>query len=406
MSHAHIAPVTDSAQSAIPLRSMTLWDRTAIVLLGAAGFAFSYDALRQIAIAIHARETLSYLFPLFIDGFIAYGVRAIVLLRHQPFLSRLYTWFLFLAATAASLGANALHAITLNRGPQSAQSALHLTDSVVAVLSMLAPLALAGSVHLYILMARTAELSVRDGADGGPGPVREGVQDSATGAQVPGSGPLEAGADSGASSAQSAPSGTARMLVDLRKPAGHSPEESAAAGPEARPSAAPEQADDGQGPADGRPSASPDREVSAPVPADTEAPVPALVPGPGDGGGPSVPGDAEPPQTGEAPPSPAAAEAPTPVPVPDPADDGGPSVPDDGEPPQDREADDEWLEDLMPVARAAYQESGRISRDAIKEAVRARQPISNDRLGILLARLKDETDQRVSAPAAASSALW
>lgn len=406
MSHAHIAPATDSPQSAIPLRSMTLWDRTAIVLLGAAGFAFSYDALRQIAIAIHARETLSYLFPLFIDGFIAYGVRAIVLLRHQPFLSRLYTWFLFLAATAASLGANALHAITLNRGPQSAQSALHLTDSVVAVLSMLAPLALAGSVHLYILMARTTELSVRDGADATSGPVRQGVQDSASDAQVTGPGPLRTDSDSGTASAAPAPSGTVRMHVDLRKPAEHRPEEPAAAWPGARPSATVHQADDAQGPVGGQPSGGSDREVPAPSPAAAEAPSPAPVPDPVDDDEPSVQDDDEPPQDREAPPSPAAAEASAPTSVPDPADDDEPSVPDDDEPPQDREADDEWLEDLLPVARAAYQESGRISRDAIKEAVRARQPISNDRLGVLLARLKDETDQRTSAPAAASSALW
>ncbi|NEA77368.1 DUF2637 domain-containing protein, partial [Streptomyces sp. SID13588] len=150
---------------------MTAWDRSAIILLGAAGFAFSYDALRQIAIAIHARETLSYLFPVFVDGFIAYGVRAILLLRHQHFGARLYAWFLFLAATGASLGANALHAITLNHGPQAGRSALHLADSVVGVLSTLAPLALAGSVHLYILMARTAELSVPDSSTSGPGPV-------------------------------------------------------------------------------------------------------------------------------------------------------------------------------------------------------------------------------------------
>ncbi|KOU84198.1 DUF2637 domain-containing protein [Kitasatospora sp. NPDC052868] len=406
MSHAHIDPVIGSQQSAIPLRSMTLWDRTAIILLGAAGFAFSYDALRQIAIAIHARETLSYLFPLFIDGFIAYGVRAIVLLRHQPFLSRLYTWFLFLAATAASLGANALHAITLNRGPQSAQSALHLADSVVGVLSMLAPLALAGSVHLYILMARTVELSVRDGADGGPGPVREGAEDSASGVQAAVPCPLDTGAHSGTAPASSAPSRTVRTPVDLRKTAEHRTQEPPADERGARPSAAADQEDDGQGPADGKPSGSPDGEVPAPSPAGAQAPAPAPVSAHADDDEPSVRDDAEPSQDREAPPSPAAAEAPAPTPVPTPEDDGGPAARDDAEPSQDREADDEWLEDLLPVARAAYQESGRISRDAIKEAVRARQPISNDRLGVLLARLKDETDQRATAPAAASSALW
>ncbi|MDI5963942.1 hypothetical protein [Streptantibioticus silvisoli] len=112
---------------------------------------------------------------MFIGGFIAYGVRAILLPRHRHFGARLYAWFLFLAATSPSLGANALHAITLNHGPQAGRSALHLGDGVVGGLSMLAPLALAGSVHLYILMARTAERPVRDGADGVPGPVRRDI---------------------------------------------------------------------------------------------------------------------------------------------------------------------------------------------------------------------------------------
>ncbi len=59
MSRAHIqAPVTEP-QGVYSLRGMTAWDRSAILLLGAAGFAFSYDALWQIAIAIHAWETLS-----------------------------------------------------------------------------------------------------------------------------------------------------------------------------------------------------------------------------------------------------------------------------------------------------------------------------------------------------------
>ncbi|MFD7580551.1 DUF2637 domain-containing protein [Kitasatospora sp. NPDC059817] len=385
---------------------MTAWDRTAIVLLGAAGFTFSYDALRQIAVALHARETLSFLFPVFVDGFIAYGVRAILLLRHQPFLSRLYAWFLFLAATAASLGANALHAVTLNRGPQSAQSALHLGDSVVAVLSMLAPLALAGSVHLYILMARTVELSVPDGADAGPGPVRQAVQESAGGAPEPEPRPMEVGAESGTASTPSAQSGDVSPVVDLRKPADRPLCERLPDGSGARPSAGAGHADDGQGLADGRPSHGEDGEAPAQAPAAVEVPVLQEVRDHADGDEPSVPDETELPQDREVLPSPAAAEVPVSQEVRDHADGDEPSVPDDTELPQDREADDEWLKDLLPVALAAYQESGKISRDAIKEAVRARQPISNDRLGLLLSRLKDEVDQRATAPAAASSVLW
>lgn len=141
---------------------MTIWDRVAIGLLGTAGFALSYDALQQVAVAIHVRGSLSYLFPMVIDGFIAYGVRALVLLRRQRAAARVYVWVLFSAATCASIWANALHAIELNTRPSTVPSTLQLGDTVVGILSTLAPLALAGSVHLYILMARTV--------DGGPVP--------------------------------------------------------------------------------------------------------------------------------------------------------------------------------------------------------------------------------------------
>ena len=130
----------------------TAWDRAAVVLLGAAGCTLSYDALQQIALAIHIRPALSYLFPLVIDGFIAYGVRALLVLRNAPFRARLYVWALFATATTASVWANALHAIRLNQ--QVPTAGLHLGDTTVGILSTIAPLALAGAVHLHILITR------------------------------------------------------------------------------------------------------------------------------------------------------------------------------------------------------------------------------------------------------------
>ncbi|MFF2142182.1 DUF2637 domain-containing protein [Kitasatospora sp. NPDC058190] len=131
---------------------VTGWDRTVVIALGAAGCALSYDALQQMAVAIHVRGFLTYLFPLVIDGFISYGVRALLVLRDAPLRARIYVWTLFGAATGASLWANALHAVRLNE--QSTAVGLRLGDTVVAVLSTIAPLALAGAVHLYILIAR------------------------------------------------------------------------------------------------------------------------------------------------------------------------------------------------------------------------------------------------------------
>ncbi|NEA39875.1 DUF2637 domain-containing protein [Streptomyces sp. SID11385] len=133
---------------------ISAWDRAVVAALGGTGFALSYDALQQMAVAIHVRGLLTYLFPLVIDGFIAYGIRALVVLRDAPRVARFYLWLLFGTATAASIWANALHAVRLNAGPPT--GGLRLGDTVVAVLSTIAPLALAGAVHLYILIARGA----------------------------------------------------------------------------------------------------------------------------------------------------------------------------------------------------------------------------------------------------------
>ncbi|MFI1393226.1 DUF2637 domain-containing protein [Streptomyces griseoaurantiacus] len=134
---------------------VTGWDRAVIIALGGAGCALSYDALQQMATAIHVRGHLTYLFPLVIDGFIAYGVRALLVLKDAPLRARLYVWTLFGSATAASIWANALHAVRLNQ--QAPAGDLRLGDTVVAVLSTIAPLALAGAVHLYILIARHSD---------------------------------------------------------------------------------------------------------------------------------------------------------------------------------------------------------------------------------------------------------
>ncbi|WTH27615.1 DUF2637 domain-containing protein [Kitasatospora purpeofusca] len=136
-----------------PTVRVTLWDRLAVALLGVLGFVLSYDALRQMAGATHVRGPLTYLFPIIVDGFIAYGVRALLVLRDARWPARAYTWMLFAGATATSVWANALHAVRLNQLP-TASSGLRLTDTVVGVLSTLAPLALGGAVHLYILIAR------------------------------------------------------------------------------------------------------------------------------------------------------------------------------------------------------------------------------------------------------------
>ncbi|MFW6725306.1 DUF2637 domain-containing protein [Streptomyces sp. MAR4 CNY-716] len=128
--------------------------RFGIALLGTAGFALSYDALRHMAVASHVREPLAYAFPFVIDGFIAIGIGALLLLRTAPLRSRLYVWALVGIATAVSIAANALHAIRLNEQSRPDAKGLRLDNFTVGALSAIAPLALAGAVHLYLLVRR------------------------------------------------------------------------------------------------------------------------------------------------------------------------------------------------------------------------------------------------------------
>ncbi|MEU7183232.1 MULTISPECIES: DUF2637 domain-containing protein [Streptomyces] len=359
---------------------MSVWDRAAITLLGAAGFAFSYDALRQVAITIHARESLSYLFPVFIDGFIAYGVRALVLLRHSGFGARLYAWVLFLAATGSSLWANALHAIMLNRGPQAGQSPLYLGDRAVGVLSMLAPLALAGSVHLYIIMARTAESSVPDRPKSRPGPVRNAVQTEQTSAHAmhskPGDGTRIASQGLVPVLGPSAPDNRDQAPADGRQ---NSEDKAGQAG-----AALAGDAENSPSPGGGHVKRAPDGQHAE---ADLEgeirrhgAPLPTNPTGGGS----------------------LASEVPD-----SPVDGKEVSVPDGEEASADREAVNAWMEELLPIARDASLRAGRVSRDAIKEAVRAHQPISNDRLGELVAVLRGAEERaEKGAPSSAAGSLW
>ncbi|MGY3336408.1 cytoskeletal protein RodZ [Streptomyces filamentosus] len=74
---------------------------------------------------------------------------ALLILRTAPLRSRLYVWTLVTLATGTSIWANALHAIRLNE-----QARLHLNNATVGALSAIAPLALAGAVHLYLVINR------------------------------------------------------------------------------------------------------------------------------------------------------------------------------------------------------------------------------------------------------------
>jgi hypothetical protein len=384
---------------------LTGWDRAAVLLLGAAGCALSFSALQQMALAIHIRPHLTYLFPVVIDGFIAYGVRALLVLRSAPLRARLYVWMLFGTATAVSVWANALHAVRLNEDQaRPAGVELRLGDPVVAVLSTVAPLALAGAVHLYILISR------HPADPTGPELARASVpaagQPSAANATVAGHPPVAAGAVTGHTSGSGPviPVSSA-SLISGPAPAGRRVQ--VTAGRSGHPGAEP-----GQPVADGR-SVGEDGLPDTTVTGVTACPV-APVTGSGLGGHP-VTGSAVTPAVGDRCPVAGDREVVSPAGQPvavtgseaaggragqpgDRTDRSGPVTADraDRATGDGRESGDRGerpvvrdTAELLAIARSAVRAEDKLTRKVVAEAIRGRSiPLSNDTLTALMAQLR------------------
>ncbi|MFE3774535.1 DUF2637 domain-containing protein [Streptomyces sp. NPDC059122] len=325
---------------------ITGWDRAVVIALGGAGCALSYDALQQMAVAIHVRGFLTYVFPLVIDGFIAYGIRALMVLRDAPLRARLYLWMLFGTATAASIWANALHAVRLNEEAVSA-TGLRLGDMVVAVLSTIAPLALAGAVHLFILIAR-GPVKGRDREDHGQTDRPEGIAVTRTdrvGQQQPQTGQVSAG--------RSVTALTDRPRLSLHKQI-----------PSLRSLTR-----------DSAPAVS-----SSPDTGDCEQPREAA----------DLPGQSDPtlPVTDR----PAGPEPVTDRPVtPPPVTDRGTRTA------SDRRSDPD-TEELLEIARSAVRAEDKLTRKVVAQAIRGQQiPLSSDTLTALMAQLREQHGQSVTS---------
>lgn len=333
------------------------WDRAVVIALGGAGCALSYDALQQMAVAIHIRGFLTYLFPLVIDGFIAYGIRALLVLRNAPLRARLYVWTLFGTATAASIWANALHAVRLNEDAV-AGTGLRLGDTVVAVLSTIAPLALAGAVHLYILIARRpVKGSDREdlGQAGhlGQADGHEGIEVTRTdrvGQQQPEAGqPVTALTDRPPLSLDK-PIPATRSLTEDRAPAD---------------SSNPVTGDRGQ----------PHEAADLPGQSDTARPVT------------DRPDDTNPVTSDQDSPAPVTAPPVTPPPVTD----------REARTPGDRRPDPD-TEELLKIARSAVRAEDKLTRKVVAQAIRGQQiPLSSDTLTALMAQLRAQHGQPVTS---------
>ncbi|MET8329993.1 DUF2637 domain-containing protein [Streptomyces sp. NPDC005181] len=341
---------------------ITGWDRTVVIALGGAGCALSYDALQQMAVAIHIRGFLTYLFPLVIDGFIAYGVRALLVLRDAPLRARLYVWTLFGTATAASIWANALHAVRLNEKAGSV-TGLRLGDTVVAALSTIAPLALAGAVHLYILIAR-GSVKDSDRADLG----HRGQADRPEGVEVTRADWTDRVGQPQSQAGQVSVGQSATALTD-------------------------------------RPHPSPDKPTPIPrsltkdsAPADSGDPVTGQHGQPHQAA--DLPGqsDTTPQVTGRpAGTKPVTGHRDSPVPVTDRPDTPRPATDQDTRTTGDRRSDTD-TEELLQIARSAVMAEDKLTRKVVAQAIRGQQiPLSSDTLTVLMAQLRAQHGQPVTS---------
>lgn len=340
---------------------VTGWDRAVVIALGGAGCALSYDALQQMAVAIHVRGFLTYLFPLVIDGFIAYGIRALLVLRNAPLRARLYIWTLFGTATAASIWANALRAVRLNEEDPTAHE-LRLGNTVVAVLSTIAPLALAGAVHLYILIARwSAHATDRPGQ---VGQVGEGVRPE----RVPVTRTDRVGHPT-PSAGQTTEEGTVSSLTERPR----LPLDQGASGSRSLTKADDQQ---GSGQSDtGQPSGA---EVGADQPGHPDIAPSAT----------GRPTDSKPVPGQSVTPEPITDRPVTARPVTDP----GASVTGTRRPDPD-------TEELLEIAREAVKAEDKLTRKVVAQAIRGQQiPLSSDTLTALMIKLRQQHGHAVTAP--------
>ncbi|MFE2559735.1 DUF2637 domain-containing protein [Streptomyces sp. NPDC059352] len=368
-----------TATAALKKAHISGWDRAPVIALGGAGCALSYDALQQMAVAIHIRGFLTYLFPLVIDGFIAYGIRALLVLRDAPLRARLYVWTLFGTATAASIWANALHAVRLNE-EAVAGAGLRLGDTVVAVLSTIAPLALAGAVHLYILIARKPvgdadrEYVGRTG-DLGQGDRRDGIEVTRADrvGQRPESGQVEAGQP------VTDPTGRPPLSLEKRAPA---PRSLAGDG---------DPADSGI-PVAGRPGnaasvtghpGQPDRGADRAGQPDAVPPVSGLPATPPAATGHPGQSDEGADRAGQ--------------PGTEPSVTGLPVTDRDARTPSVRRSDPD-TEELLKIARSAVRAEDKLTRKVVAQAIRGQQiPLSSDTLTALMVQLRQQHGQPVTS---------
>jgi hypothetical protein len=125
-----------------PLEVRIMAALTLIVALGAG--ALSWSALTAFAAGAHIAPAITWIYPVVVDGLMAVGTVAALVLRRAPLRTRAYVWAMIGASIAVSIAGNAAHA-----------SGAVLPPSAAALASAVPAAALAASLHLMVVMTRS-----------------------------------------------------------------------------------------------------------------------------------------------------------------------------------------------------------------------------------------------------------
>lgn len=120
---------------------------TLVVAAGAG--TLSWSALTAFAGAAHIAPAITWVYPVVVDGLMAVGTVAALVLRRAPLRTRTYVWTMIGASIAVSVAGNAAHATGAALPPEAA-----------ALASAVPAAALAASLHLMVVMTRSTSHTV------------------------------------------------------------------------------------------------------------------------------------------------------------------------------------------------------------------------------------------------------
>ena len=127
-------------------------------VIGIASFVLSFAALWDLATMAGVPRTLSWLWPVIVDGTILQATISVIALAHldRHHSGRRFFWAVLIIAALVSIGANALHAFISQSGT--------LHPALSAAIATVAPVSLLAATHGLGILVRVPTVRMADTA--------------------------------------------------------------------------------------------------------------------------------------------------------------------------------------------------------------------------------------------------